>query len=314
MSTPVTTSALTPADDRRHTPPDGGKGRDSLYFSVVLPEQRGGVFVYSWVDHAGIAGRLVTLWTPDGAPTRTIDVAHGIDVGSAGSCPGSDFDDWEVDGLRLTHTDPLRAAEVSFVSDDLEIEYHFEGTHEAFDYTRNPIGCPQWMAINRFEQAGHATGRVRIGNDVVTLDDPAHRDHSWGRRNWRMPQHWKWVNAQTEEGHALNLFQWVVRGELGTNGYVVRDGEPVALVGADCRASYRDDMTSDTLHATLHDEGGGSTELVLERYASFEMPVGRSTELHEAACHARIDGVPGRGQFETQWPASYVQAQREADA
>lgn len=299
--------ALRPTDDLRHRPPAGQKGRDSLYFSLALPGHGGGVFVYTWVDHEGLAGRLVTLWTPDGRAPHTIDVTHGVDVGDR------DFDDWEVDGLRLSHPDPLRTATLSFASDDLEIDYRFEGTHEAFDFTRNPVGCPPWMAVNRFEQTGRATGRLRIGDEDVVVDDLAHRDHSWGRRNWRMPQHWKWVVAQTPEGHGLNLFQWVVRGELGTNGYVLRDGQPRALVGADCRATYRDDMTSHALEATLHDETGASTELLLERYASFEMPVGRSNELHEAACRARVDGADGAGQFETLWPAAYVDALRGTD-
>ena len=305
------TPALTAADDRRHRPADGEKGRDSLYFSVVLPDGPAGVrgvFVYTWVDHTGAAGRLVTLWTPDGDAPRVLDVVHGVDVGDR------DFDDWEVAGLRLSHPDALRTVELSFRGDDLEVDYRFEGTHEAFDYARNPAGCPRWMAVNRFEQTGRVTGRVQVGHDVVELDTPAHRDHSWGRRNWRMPQHWKWIVAQTDQGHGVNLFQPVVRGELGANGYVLRGGEPVALVGAECRATYRDDMTSDALHATLHDERGGTTELVLERCSSFEMPVGRRTEIHEAACRAWIDGVPGRGQFETQWPASYVAALRGSDA
>jgi hypothetical protein len=97
-----------------------------------------------------------------------------------------------------------------------------------------------------------------------------------------------------------------VRGETGTNGYVLRDGEPRALVDARCRATYDDDMTSRTLHATLIDDTGATTELEMQRYGTVALPVGSDTVLNEAACRATIDGEPGWGQFETQWPASYV--------
>lgn len=243
--------ALDDTDDLRHLPPDGGKGRDSLYFNLLLPERRGGVFVYTWVDHASAAGRLVTTWTPDGEP-HVFDIAHGVEVGSPGFRPGSDFDDWEVAGLRLTH--PRAAAD-------------------------RRADLSQRRGGDRVPVRGHARG-VRLHPQPGGL-------------------------SPLDGGQPLRA--------VGP-GYVLRDGEPVALVRADCRATYRDDMTSDALHATLHDERGGVTELVLERYATIELPVGRSTELHEAARRAWIDGVAGSGQFETQWPAAYIAALREADA
>lgn len=290
---------LRPTDDLRHRPADGSKSRDSLYFNLILPELDLGVFVYTWVDQKGTAGRLVFAWGAGDEPLA-FEITHGVEMGDA------DFDDWDIAGLRLRHPEPLRTAEIRFASDALDLTYDFVGSHEAFDFTRNPGGCPQWMAINRFEQTGRARGELRLGDRVVPFDRSAHRDHSWGRRNWRMPQHWKWVVAQTPDGNGLNLFQWVVRGELGTNGYVLRDGEPVALVDARCRATYDDDMTSRSLHATLLDEAGRQTELTLERFGTVALPVGSNTALNEAACRATIDGEAGWGQLETQWPASYV--------
>lgn len=290
---------LQPADDYRHRPTEGRKGRDSLYFNLLLPDAGLAVFVYTWVDQAGTAGRLVTAWGPQPRPLA-FEIVHGVAMGDA------DFGDWQLAGLRLRHLQPLRTAEIRYHGEQLQLAYDFEGSHEAFDYSRNPGGCPQWMAVNRLEQAGHARGELRLGDQVIAFDQPAHRDHSWGRRNWRMPQHWKWVVAQTPSGRALNLFQWVVRGETGTNGYVLRDGQPVALVEARCRARYDDDMTSRSLRATLTDEAGGQTELVLDRYGTVPLPVGSDTVLNEAACRGSIDGEPGWGQFETQWPASYV--------
>lgn len=298
--TTTSSSSLCAADDLRHRPADGHKGRDSLYFNAILPELDLGVFVYTWVDQKGTAGRLVSVWGPGKQPLAQ-DVVHGIEMGD------SDFDDWSVAGLSLRQPQALQTAEIRFSSSKLALTYDFEGAHEAFDFARNVGGCPQWMALNRYEQTGRARGELRLDGRVIPFDGAAHRDHSWGRRNWRMPQHWKWIAAQTDAGHGLNLFQWVVRGELGTNGYVLRDGRPVPLVDARCRATYDDDMTSRTLHATLLDETGTQTELTMQRYGHFALPVGTSTVINEAACRATIDGVAGSGQLENQWPAAYVE-------
>ncbi len=287
-------------DDLRHRPTAGGKGRDSLYFNVMLPDLELGVFVYTWADHHGRAGRLVTAWGRDPEPLA-FEVVHGVAMGDA------DFDDWHIDGLDLHLPDPLRTAEIRYRGENLQLDYDFTGTHSAFDYGRNAGGCPQWMAINRFEQTGWARGELRLGTERIAFDQPAHRDHSWGRRDWKMPQHWKWVVAQTPSGRGLNLFQWIARGETGTNGYVLRDGQPIALVDARCETTYDADMTNRSLHAVLTDEAGGVTELDLERYGTVALPVGSDTVLNEAACWGRIDGEVGWGQFEAQWPASYVE-------
>lgn len=296
----MTLSLLTASDDLRHRPVDGGKGRDSLFFTLLLPEHELWVFVYTWVDDTGQAGRLVAIAEGEGTPP-VYDIEHGIDMG------GQDFDDWRIGGLELRHPEPLQTATVRYAGQGAEVAFDFTGSHEAFDYAQNVIGCPQWMARNRLEQQGHATGELTIGGRTVTIDGPVHRDHSWGRRDWRMPQHWKWVAAQTPSGGGLQLFQYVARGELGTNGYVLREGRPVGLVDARCEAVYDDDMTNRALRATLIDEDGGLTELELDRYTHMRLPVGSRTSMSEAGCHARIDGEPGAGQFEAQWPADYVE-------
>jgi hypothetical protein len=122
-----------------------------------------------------------------------------------------------------------------------------------------------------------------------------------------MPQHWKWVAANAPSGAGVNLFQWIARGETGTNGYVFRDGELLSIISADVEATYDDDMTNRALHAQLHDERGGTTELEMQRFAHVPLPVGRSVVLNEAGCHVKIDGEAGTGQFEGQWPAAYVE-------
>ncbi|MGX6448086.1 DUF7064 domain-containing protein [Patulibacter sp. S7RM1-6] len=297
----MTTTSLAATDDLRHRVPAGAKGRDSLFWNLVLPEEELGLQVYTMVDHNGWAGRQLAVFGPDAEPIA-LEIEHGIRM------PGdADFDDWRVGPLEVRLPEPLRRAEVRYRSEAVSLEYDFVGLHEPFSYSRNPVGCPPWMAIDRFEQTGRATGVLRVAGRTIEFDALVHRDHSWGRRNWRFPHHWKWLCAQAPSGRGLNAMLWIARGELGVNGYVLRDGEPVALTGARQRAEYDDDMTQRHLEVELDDERGGTTTLTLERYGLVTMPFGSDTTVTEAACRATIDGEDGAGQWECLWPTSYLQ-------
>ena len=118
------------------------------------------------------------------------------------------------------------------------------------------------------------------------------------------PQHWKWILAHTPSGRALNAFVWIARGEWGFNGYVLRDGAPVAIAHIDQRAAYDDGMDQTRLEATITDVDGETTALTLDSFGAVRMPHDDpfGTVIIEAACRATIDGEAGGGQFETHWP------------
>jgi hypothetical protein len=297
----MTTTTLSAADDLRHPVPQGTKGRDSLFWNLILPEEELGLQVYTMVDHNGWAGRQVAVMGPGDEPVA-LEMEHGI-----ATDPGADFDDWKVAGLEITLPEPLRRAEIRYSGEGVSLEYHYTGLHEPFSYSRNPVGCPPWMAVDRFEQTGRATGVLRVAGRTIEFDTLVHRDHSWGRRNWRFPHHWKWLCAQTADGVGLNAMLWIARGELGVNGYVLRDGEPVAFTGARQSATYDDDMTQRHLEVEFDDERGGTTSLTMDRFGIVNMPFGSDTTVIEAACTTTIDGVAGQGQWECLWPTSYVQ-------
>lgn len=302
MSATFATEHIVEADDLRHRVPEGVKTRDSLFWNLVLPDEQIAVQLYAWTDGRGVAGRQVAIYVPD-RDQNILRNAYNVDLG-----PDSDFDDWECEGLRLRQPEPLRTAELHYDSDDICLEYAFTGRHRPFSFRENPGGCPHWMATNRFEQSGRASGTLRVRDRVIDFADVwAHRDHSWGRRHWNWVHHWKWLIAGAPSGTELNAMFHVARGELGVNGHILRDGEPVAFVDGRVHASYDDDMSQRTLEAELIDARGGKTHLEMERFAIFHLPFGSDTLLSEAGCRVRIDGEEGTGQFETLWPRGYVE-------
>ena len=294
------TSSLERGDDLRHRPPAGSKSRDSLFFNLILPDHDLALQVYTWVDHEGVAGRQVAVFGPDRRPIA-LDVETSVAMGDA------DFDDWSVAGLEVRHLTPLQTASVRFNGDQVHLTYDFEGIHEPFAYSQNAEGCPQWMASDRFEQTGRVSGELVVDGRTIAFDRLAHRDHSWGRRHWGMPQHWKWVVAQTPLGVGLNVMFWIARGDPGINGYVLRDNRPVPIESGQARAGYDDDMTQRSLTATVQDADGGVTELRMNRFGLLRLASASDTAVYEAACSASIDGEPGWGQFEVLWPKAYLE-------
>jgi hypothetical protein len=292
---------IVPADDLRHFGDGSAKTRDSLFWNLVLPDEQIAVQVYVWVDGRGVAGRQVTVYVPD--PARNIVlVKPGIDKG-----PDCDLDAVELAGLTLTQPEPLRTAELSFESDEVSLEYRFTADHRPFSYAENPDGCPHWMAINRFEQAGTADGVLRLGGREIPFSGVwAHRDHSWGRRHWGWVHHWKWIAAGTPSGASLNAMFHIAKGECGVNGYVLSGGEPSAIVDGQCHVEYDEHMGQMSAQATVLDASGRQTQLMMERFAIVHMPFGSDSRISEAGCRVTIDGEPGAGQLEALWPASYV--------
>jgi hypothetical protein len=300
MTMPTTTPGLVPADDLRHRVPAGEKTRDSLFWNVIIPEEQIGVQVYVWIDGRGRSGRQVAVWGPDAEPLA-FESEYTIDIGDA------EIDDVDLAGLHLRQPELLQTSELSYRGEKVALEYSFEGLHAPFNYGRNAKGSPSWMATERFEQVGRVRGTAEVAGRTIAFDRLGHRDHSWGRRNWKYPQHWKWIVASTPSGRALNAFLWVAQGEIGANGYVLRDGEVVPIVDARSTARYDDDGTQRHLEAELRTEDGETTHLVMDRYAVFELSFGSDSLLWEAACTATIDGEQGAGQFETQWSRSYIE-------
>jgi hypothetical protein len=290
------------ADDLRHRVAPRVKTRDSLFWNLVLPDEQIAAQVYMWVDGLGVAGRQVTVYSP-ASGGNTVLVKAGVDLG-----PACDLKTIEVAGLRMAQPEPLKTAELSFASERISLEYRFTAAHRPFSYGENAGGCPRWMAVNRYEQAGTADGVLTIaGREIPFAGVWAHRDHSWGRRHWGIVHHWKWFAAGTASGAALNAMLHIVRGKLGVNGYVLRDGEPVPIVHGDAHADYDEEVGQTRLEAELTDATGRQTELVMERFAIVHMPFGSDSRISEAGCRVTIDGEPGAGQLEMLWPASYVE-------
>lgn len=294
-------SGLGPGDDLRHRPVAGERTRDSLFWQLIMPEHELGMQVYLYLTGRGKAGYNVCVWGADPKP-----LALHLHAGQIAD--DMDLDDFSLAGLTLTQPKLREICTMTYDHDGVQIEFAFEGIHEAFSYHRNPDGLPSWFATNRIEQTGRVRGGIEVAGRCIRWDRMGHRDHSWGVRDWGVPQHWKWLVAYTDSGRAINGWIWIARGEWGFAGYVVRGGETYPVRHITHHAEYDDQMRQRYLRATLTDVTGAQTELELEVFGVIELPAHDrlQTVIREGACRAVIDGEPGAGQFETHWQGAYL--------
>jgi hypothetical protein len=295
-------SRFSPVDHLRHSPDASGRMRDSLFWQATLAEERLGFQAYLYLTHAGKAGFNVVVWGEDRKPVA-LDLAEG-------QIPDTmNLDALSFAGLELRKTGFGEPARVTYRSDKVDLEFEFAGKHAPFSYHDNPDGLPTWFAMNRYEQTGTITGRIEAGGRRIDLSGMGHRDHSWGNRNWGVPQHWKWFCAYTPNGDRMvNGWIWIARGEWGCAGYVARDGKVVPIATICQHGAYRDDMSQQRLEADIVDIEGGICRVELERFGLVKLP-GKDkfgTLIQEAACTATIDGLAAAGQYETHWQQAYL--------
>jgi hypothetical protein len=199
----------------------------------------------------------------------------------------------------------IRCARPSW-STSASLAIRFEGLHEPFSWHENAGGCPEWVAIDRYEQSCRTQGTLTLGDRRVDFTAAGHRDHSWGARNWNMLQHWKWMNATAGDDLTLHAMSMDVKGERIVQGYLNRDGTVSPLVSIDAHADVDEQMIHRRVTADLVDEAGRSARLEAEYSAGWQMPI-EPLLLNEISMTATIDGRPAVAHIELGWLADYVQ-------
>jgi hypothetical protein len=291
--------SLTAADDRRHSAAAGARARDSLFWQATLPEQRLGLQLYLPIGGRRAGWNLAVWGEGIGGPA--------LELGSAELAPDTDLDDLDAGGVRVMHGKPLQTVRLLADTPRIQLDAEFVGRHPAYSYRDSPGGLPGWFAIDRFEQSGWLTGNLRVDGRELRLDTAAHRDHSWGSRDWRMPQHWTWFVAYAGD-RSVNGWIWIAGGTWGFAGYVA-DGATVTPVDRiEHTIRFDEHYDQQALDAVLIDTTGRRTSVRLESFGVLRLPDERSgSEVREAACAGWIDGAQGAGQLECEWPIAYLE-------
>jgi len=291
---------LDPVNDGRHSLSDGALERESIPYVIALPELGVGTFIYTWVDRESVAGSVFVMYGPGTGGEPIVEAIDNVKMPAE-----RNFDDWKVGKVHLRQNLDLKTARLVVEGERAGIDLTFEACHPAYAYGSHKDGCPDWFATNRLEQAGRIRGTVRIGDSVHAVDTTGARDHSWGTRDWLVPQHWKWVHAQAGDVcvHFCEIYE---RGRIELRGYVSRDGLTAEVATVEVAFTHDDQYLHRQLEATVIDRAGRRVRLEGDFYAHFPLIPGPHTTLYESAMRCTIDGRAGVGWAEFMWPTEYL--------
>lgn len=299
------TTYFTADADLLHDIGTSPNGRESLAWVAPLPDEQLALFFYAW-RHADTEkwGHLVAIGQPDVRVPLLYDLVDGLDL------DGEQLDDCAVGRLKIRQPEPLRVCELSYVKDDIAMDVRFEALHEPFSWHQNDGGCPVWAAADRYEQSMRTSGTVRIGDRVVDFEGFAHRDHSWGTRDWRALQHWKWMNASALDGSvSLHAWEALAYADRSVLGYVNRGGVVSPIRAIRAVADLDDRLIHRAIAVDIEDEDGGTVRFEAQLAAGVVVPIAQ-LYMHEIAMTATIDGAPAVAHVEFGWLQSYADAAR----
>lgn len=292
---------LDPVHDGRHQLRDIPLERESIPYIISLPEHGLATAIYTWVNKDHQAGALFGVLGPAVQGTPIFEAVDGIAVGA-----DRDFDDWRVGPVHLSQDLRMRSSRLRATSARAQLDVTFEALHPAYAYGFHPDGCPAYAATNRIEQAGRVRGTLTVDGKTHAVDTTGARDHSWGTRDWNLPQHWKWLHAQSGET-CVHFWQIQVEGRIDLRGFVQRDGLMAEVSAVDVDFEFDDMAQQKRMDATVRDTAGRSTRVRGEYFAHFPVIPIPACTLLEGAMRGEIDGRTATGWTEFMWPTAYLE-------
>lgn len=294
--------------ERRHIFFDGSAHpdvRESLAYLLPLPQLKMGVIFYTWVHARGENGKgragSAAIVFGEGVGETVFEVHDHIGVPDEMS-----FDDWRVGPAKLSLSDDMTKSSIGFEGERVSFEYDWTGENPSFGFGANRNGCPQWLAWDRTEQGGHVVGSITVDGVQHQVDGLAHRDHSWGMRDWGGATHWKWWNILTEGGTAIHAMELQYFGKTTMHGYVQKDGVIATILDMDADITFDERFVHTDISATIHDDEGRTTAVTCRQGGDLQWPVSPRLWIHEAAMHTTVDGVDGVGYIECAWSPEYI--------
>ena len=293
--------AVDKVHDGRHKLGPAPLDRESIPFLVCLPKEGIALFTYTWVNKEGEAGAAIALFGPgvgsEPIQAKLADRPVPFEM---------DFSNWQIEGFSMKQDLQFGKAEIYWQSPQATIDFTFEGFHPPYAYGSNAKGCPPYCASNRIEQSGRAHGSITIGDRVIKFDATGHRDHSWGTRDWKAFQNYRWFEGQIGDKVSVHFWELHALGKTELLGYVYKDGLMAEVTDLKINWEGDDNFKHQHADAVITDEAGRTTVLKAEFFAHYPLIPDPCITLMEAAAKIWIDGEEGAGWMEMGWETEYL--------
>lgn len=287
--------------DNRHILDNGVFQRESLAYSLSIPDEGLALFLYTWVNSSGVASAATAIWGPGVGPEPIERKLSDRVVPS-----NMMFDEWIVDGLEIRQDLKFEHATVKWSDPSFEVSWSFDAFHPPYAYANHPDGCPSYIADNRIEQSGRVKGVVELGGRRIPFDTVAHRDHSWGTRDWLVLQSCRWLHAEVGDEIAVHFWDFFAYGQRATRGYVFKANRMAEIVSLDLKWTGDSSYNHCEYTCEITDDVGRVTNLVGEVFGHYELVPTPDLVLKEGPGFVTVDGRRGSGWLEIGWPKSYL--------
>ena len=293
--------AIDPVHDGRHKLGERAHGRESIPYLVNLPDEKIAFFTYFWVNQDGTSGAALAIFGPGVGPEpiqqRIADQPVPADM---------DFSDWKLDGYEMQQDLKFGTAHIRWVHPQATVDFTFEGFHPPYAYGSNKNGCPPYAATNRIEQSGRCVGTLTLGDRVIAFDTTGHRDHSWGTRDWKAFQNYRWFIGQAGTDVSVHFWHLHALGRTDVRGYVFKDGLMAEVTDVSVDWQGDAEYWHTAWDATVKDEAGRTTQIHMDVHSHYRLVPDPAIALNEAAARGTIDGKLGVGWMEMAWPSDYL--------
>jgi hypothetical protein len=275
--------------------------RESVPLLVNLPELGIAFFTYTWVNAESSAGAMLCLFGEGVGPEQLTFVFPDRPVPE-----DMDFSNWKIEQFDMQHDLKFETARFMFSNNRVKLDFTFEASHPPYAYGANAQGCPAYCATNRIEQSGRAKGTLELDGRKIAFDTTGHRDHSWGVRDWKAMQNYRWFQGQAGPDTALHFWHLNALGQTRLLGYVLKDGLMAEISSLDFDLKYDDQFRQERITANIVDEAGRTTSMTTDFTMHGILIPAPEITLNEAAGTMTIDGKPGVGWMEHAWPTDYL--------
>jgi hypothetical protein len=226
--------AVSPGDERRHTPDPDDLWNESYYCDFVNADGSVG----GWLRVGLYPNRQVAWWTtwivfPDRPGLCSVDYQAPVPPGdSLVSEPFLGDGRVEIDlvhpleDFRLAATTPART-----IADPADVYAHGEQTGSpaalSLDLTWSTNGVPyHYDVTTRYEIPCTVSGTLTVDGETRAIEGQGQRDHSWGVRDW-WAFGWCWCSLRLDDGTRVHAVDIRMLPDVPVFfGYVQAPGQP----------------------------------------------------------------------------------------
>lgn len=195
-----------------------------------------------------------------------------------------DFQELSDGKLRFEFLEPFQKFRVTFQGPRHQVEINYRARFAVFDYARaRRPGKDQALALNHYEQALWAQGRIIKDGKTRAIDCFGHRDHSWGYRNESKVSAWNWAAVQFED-KTINLSRVMIGPAFMGQGFVSTAEGNLRLTRVTVAETRFENQAPCSSLFTGYDEAGRVWKLRSEKFSGLFLPMkekGRGAVIYE---------------------------------